>query len=1022
MNPYSKLRALLLLSFISLTLTGYTQHLYPVSSSKAQWGLINENGQLVLDTIYDDCHYNPTYQWVTATKGNCSSFISTEDQPISSCYDSISNLNQKLYFGENTKGIDILLPSTSKIKLITTVDSLGEILKVKRLITVYKEGFAFLVSTSGSIYFRQLKAHNISRISKEHFIIEKNKFVGYYDLHSKAYLKAEYDSIQAYKAGLKFYKNGKVGFKKEFFYLNSIKGDRTVLFFPAIYDNINYFGSHYLVLGKGKQNILYHIKDKNIITKDFNPIAKPFCERYHKYKKGKKYGLCNVKGVPLTTPLYNKLLDSKHPDRIIYIKDKSYGFMDSKGVELTDNNFDKIYPFSEKGILPRTFTKYLRNKQFGLVSIDGDTITSPIFDNIRLISDDRAACLRADSSARIYILDKSTSKLDDWYEISHIKQLGINKTYSHAGTDNLSAEISPIDKNYFSHKIFNNKDFSDVKSQYNLTDYSNIQLTRIEDTQLFFNYILNDNSIAPNDELVCVLSINNGIRKGYRKYHPSKKTNNYYKSAQLFDNQYIKTINQEGKKAFLDVNLDPYSLSYKKEKLRVLNIEEGNSYYPKIFKVAGKRKTTNYMIPSKDYKKQFVPSGYNKVLLNDSTLFGRRGKYWHCVNNDSIELFNNTIHINTVDSLILSTEQNSSYYIYDEKGNEKLRFDSLRVVNQSSYGMILLQIDSIYNYLNPSGALILDTAVTEAFPFINNFANIKSNDKYDIINKQGKTVITAMNKKLLFNTKGVAVYYSNRKFGLIDTTGTPVDTASYIHYKSIKNTFLYQFKANKSDNFGLKNHEGKTIHKNLFDKIKKLDSNVFLATEKTNTYLLNAITGNILLKIKNGKVKPAGDNKYLINNGKKWGIYALNQEWILPLKYSSISKFNSSGYATFKKKKNAEYLLTDNSIVTVKPAKIRYIPKDNTLDSLIVNQDSVYVGINSINIPIRYNNIVQFNNGCYLATRYNQFMLHSFQGTEILYSDTWTDANIIDKSIMKVNTVKGLRYYNLTLNKWVWEH
>jgi hypothetical protein len=305
---------------------------------------------------------------------------------------------------------------------------------------------------------------------------------------------------------------------------------------------------------------------------------------------------------------------------------------------------------------------------------------------------------------------------------------------------------------------------------------------------------------------------------------------------------------------------------------------------------------------------------------------------------------------------------------------------------------------------------------------LNGFANIKRNNKYDIINKNGETLITGMNKSLNFNTKGVSIYYTKRRYGLIDTTGKPIDTATFIMYKPIKNTFLYQFKFNKTDKFGIKNFEGKEIHENLFNKVKRLDSNVFLATEKTNTYLLNAKTGAILLKIKNGKVKTTGNNKYLINKGSKWGLYAINEEWILPLKYNSISRFNASGFATFKKKNEVGYLLTNGSIVSIKPDKVPYVAKDTTTTPLHLDHDSTYIGINSINIPIRYHQLIQLDNGCYLATRQHQYILHSFDGSTLLNSDTWTDAKIMDKKIMNVHTTKGIQYYNLISRKWVWQN
>ena len=80
--------------------------------------------------------------------------------------------------------------------------------------------------------------------------------------------------------------------------------------------------------------------------------------------------------------------------------------------------------------------------------------------------------------------------------------------------------------------------------------------------------------------------------------------------------------------------------------------------------------------------------------------------------------------------------------------------------------MVLVKLDTLFNYLNRNGELILDSSVSSAKKFENGFATIKANNKFSVINRKGEIVLKNQIRPIKFNKTGIGVYYDKKRFGL----------------------------------------------------------------------------------------------------------------------------------------------------------------------------------------------------------------------------------------------------------------
>lgn len=996
----------------------YGQHLYHFSTDKG-CGFVNSAGEVVVQPQFLECSYSYEHQVAYTKSQQGWQIINRAAQPIvEERYDSITHWGKGLILAQNQQGIAVFLREDNKVKLQYSIDSLRSYkYKERDYLQVFQNRATFLVSTNAKSYFEGLGLDSLSSNWDNSFIVSKDGLYGILDINGEAFLSIDYDSLQYYDAGLKYYKNGKVGYKKQFFYRDLKTKKQVEMEFPADYDEIINFGKHFVKLVKDNQINLFDIETQELITDDLPANALPFNQYFHKLKQGRLVGLCSLDGTPLTTAKYSKLLDSGHPKRVLFTKGGFFGFIDEDGNELTEAKFEKLYPFEAWGLLPRPFTKYKEGRLFGLVDINGDTLTGAKYLDVRLISDDRAACMKSDSSAVVYILDKRTGSIEDWYDLSHINQLNVVRETKSAGINDLYVGEERYNDKSFSYYVMNNN--YGKKERYDDGRYSNILMKEIEEYKLFLLFIPWGETFDPTDEIFTVLT-NYTTDTDNGEMNRLDVTDEYYKSVALIGDNVLRGVRISGDVDYLDLSFRRMYLSYKHkygtDKFLVKDILNGNKYYPRVYEVEKDMQFKRYLLPYSKFTKNHIEPIYDSLILKGKTVFGRTNGYWDFAKPDTLSLPNYTVGVSMNDTVIMSHSLDTSYYVYDNKGNEKYRFESFELIHESDNGMALVKTDTLYNYLNPFGELILDTSVSEASEFQHGFAFLKLNEKYSIINRKGEVVLDSLSRALKFNRKGVAVYYENKKYGLLDTTGAIVDTAKYNQIKVIKGTDYYTFKVERNSELGVLNSKGEVVLESGYKKIKSLGGALLsleTATRKRGVFNLQT---KELIKPKYDKVKSAGNQSVIISKGTMVGLYNQDKGWLVPVKQKSVSGFRY-GFATIKSKKENFYVLEDGTITTDQPKKV--YPIKAVADTLTYDKKDSYVGLNKVNIPIRYDKVIQLEkNKSYIGMRFSKFTLHDYVGTTKITSDTWLSSEILDKDVLRVNTVEGIKYYNLLTEQW----
>lgn len=1019
LNHYSK-TIISLLILLGGFFTSSGQHLYPVVENN-RYGFINDTGTVIIPATFDTAYYRADLRLALTVNNNKTIIYASSGKkllknPINSWY-----TFHQLLITEEDSITSIYHKEDQQLTLIEQVDSVSLFKNLsKSYLRAFNGKFSYLIDSSGITHFKSLKLFDFTPLDTLHYLVlNKDTLKGIMDINQNPFLPIEYSEIENYKGGVRYTTpKGDVGYYKAHFYLKDKKGTRAITQFPAIYSSIQQFGPDYLKLKQNEKFILYHIKKEEIVTENFNPKAKPFTELYHKYRSGKKYGLCDLQGNELTDAIYNLLLDSKHPNIIIFQRNNKYGFMNSLGEELTEALYDKISPFKEKGISPRSFSKYKIANRYGLIGINGDTICGPKYLNIRLISDDKAACVRQDSSARVYIINTSTGKLDDYYDLRNIKLLSVDKYYTHTGTENLFTKISPYEYGLYSHNVFNIEPQDKKERQHNINDFSNVKMTKVRSNKLFFRYSLHEASLAPTDESISIFSVDHPNRP--KGISDECYSNEQFKSAKLISNKFLQVLDYDNKTRFLDLHLRKLSLAvdYKSnaQNYTVTDFFKQSEKYPFVFKTTTDGKNTIYLVPEKGFNKQFIPPLFDSLIFQNNFIFGRKKGYWYNASNDSIVVPEKTIQISISDSLMMSTQVKKSTFIYNNAGEKTLEFDSIEVINESKDGFILIKKDTLLNYITPKGQLLLDTWVEKASPFHNGFAYLSKGRKHSVINQRGKVIIKDLRKPPYFNTEGASVYYNNKQLGLIDTNNQIIDTAHYTKLSPIKHTNLFRFSTSRASFFGILSSKGEIIIPPSFKKIKRLKNGKLLITNEKGAYgIADEVSGNIIIPPKFNKIKTTQDF-YVVQKNGKWGLLNDQGDEILPIKQTAISNFRY-GFITAKSKKGKVYINKEATILLEEPEKIKPLPiveVEFTTDTL-----DGFIGLEKHNIPILYNEISPLKNGCFLLVKYHNYLLTDFEGDIVLQSNQWKSASILDKNIAVVDTKLGLRYYNLKTRKWI---
>ncbi|MBJ2172752.1 WG repeat-containing protein [Aureibaculum sp. A20] len=289
---------------------------------------------------------------------------------------------------------------------------------------------------------------------------------------------------------------------------------RAIVFFIIILNSINVFSQY-------NKDIYLYEKNNNVgfVDNNFKVIVKPIYEElggfqekffgeYSIFKSDGKYGVLDLKGNQIITPLYTYLGNTNSPKFFYFKRNKKYGLVNLKGEEIIKPMFDYISALTDKG--KSVIVK--KDGKYGLVSINGKNITEFKYENIS-----------GDFDSKVYPFRK-----DNKY--GYINRKGkeiIKPIYNHAQAFNDGFAIVSIDNKY---GIINKKGEILIEPKYQNISY---QYSFFHDHQFNVNsklyYLKEGNKIGLMDKnlKVIILPTYNQIGNFNEGFAFVKKDNKY---------------------------------------------------------------------------------------------------------------------------------------------------------------------------------------------------------------------------------------------------------------------------------------------------------------------------------------------------------------------------------------------------------------------------------------------------------------------------------------------------------------
>ena len=348
-------------------------------------------------------------------------------------------------------------------------------------------------------------------------------------------------------------------------------------------------------------------------------------------------------------------------------------------------------------------------------------------------------------------------------------------------------------------------------------------------------------------------------------------------------------LNKEGKEIYTfkvdeidDKNIDieisnvtenlPLEERYAKVKVNdsstIINLSTGKEVYSYTLSDINVLDNNVFYINSKDDE-----TNNTYIVIHDSEVKYKTNKYKRV----KVEDYNSNIalginsdtsidYINLLTQKVINSNENNNYYysdgvvlekshdfnsnkdIYNIISSRKIEgtFRDYRPVDnlfKNNYLDIELH-DGKYNYVNKTGNLVNDKSYDSVSSYDNNgYAIVSNDDKYGVIDKDGKEVIPLAYAKIEFLEE---------------------DFSSFLSKSYNKELFLYK---DENNNYGVINSKNKIIVEAAYDKIEYISDKypILLVSYLNDKLLLNLSTGKELpIKISSNKIE-VKENCIIIN-------------------------------------------------------------------------------------------------------------------------------------------------------------
>jgi hypothetical protein len=175
-----------------------------------------------------------------------------------------------------------------------------------------------------------------------------------------------------------------------------------------------------------------------------------------------------------------------------------------------------------------------------------------------------------------------------------------------------------------------------------------------------------------------------------------------------------------------------------------------------------------------------------------------------------------------------------------------------------------------------------------------NFVYIKKEGKYGLITPNGNYLKPVYDSIGSFASNSTAYIFQNNMRGIIDSEGKFIIP---IAYKSIEQFGYQLYKVFDGRFYGLYSMTGQKKSETEFDEITLSESGKYLKTRKVdNLGLLENGSCNVLFSPLYQSIEQINNNKFVVSQKGKYGLYKNELNPIIPIEYDSIISWGIDDY------------------------------------------------------------------------------------------------------------------------------
>lgn len=332
-------------------------------SPELKWGYINEDGDLEIKNIYDDCRDFIDGIALVNLNGKWGYINKKGKTLIDHQFMEAGSFKNGLALVKDFEGKYFFIDKSGKRKLTLKAEKINEFQHGLSVCMIDKKWGAFDIS--GSLVI-PAEYDKLKVINQNHVLAKKGKKYQLISHKGKPVNDLIFDRLY-YEGSLPYV----IKQEKEYFILdNSFKKTGTS------FDKLESFKGKYTLAKKNSQVLLVDANGQTFKTLDYEKVEYAG-EGKWKYKEGEKWGLLDKNGHRMTKASFY-LLNRYKEDFIVYgVNDDSWGYLDHTGDVVVNPDFPLLWDYHNG------YARYISNTGFGFLDKSNQISVSARFFELR---------------------------------------------------------------------------------------------------------------------------------------------------------------------------------------------------------------------------------------------------------------------------------------------------------------------------------------------------------------------------------------------------------------------------------------------------------------------------------------------------------------------------------------------------------------------------------------------------------------------------------------------------------------